>query len=309
MNKINIKFFVLLVAFITFLSGCNNLVGEAVDSSSSEKKEIISNINNSKQNGPKMVNNVQISFSLVDSQIVLRQPVILKFVIQNGLEKPINLDLGENFKEGFLFTIVFPDGRRVQLPRLTSEGIARIGKLLLKPQQIYSQEILINEWTEFSTTGNYVVEGQLANPVKTENGETVIIDSSFNIGLEIKPENTEHLKKVCDALLKRIIESKTYAEAAEAAFILSYVKDSIAVPYLHKALALNKTVEPIVITGLERIGDKDSVQVLIDVISEKPESEVAALAKSALERIENKSLDLEVKRIIKQVLKVKQKPR
>ncbi len=310
MNKINIKFFaLLLLIFISFLSGCNNLVGGTAGSSLSNKKKVISNATNLKQSNPKIVRDVQVSFFLADSQIVLNQPVLLKFVIQNGLEQSIKLDLGQNFKEGFLFTVISPDGRRSQLAQLRRDGLSLKGNLSLKPQETYTQKIILNEWTEFTTSGNYVIEGRLANPIKTENGETVVIDSGFSIGLEIKPENVEHLKEVSDDLFNRLIESKTYAEAAEAALILGYVKDSVAVPYLYKALISNKIVEPIVITGLERVGNKDSVQVLINVINEKPESELAALAKSALERIQNQSSDLEVKEMIKQVLKVKQKPR
>lgn len=303
MNKININLFVLVLIFITFFSGCNDLAGKAVDtSSSSEKTRNITSITTPNQDNSKTGNNVQISFSLVYSQIVLHQPIILTFSIQNKLEKSISLDLGENFKEGFLFTIIFPDGRISRLPQLKSEGIARTGNLLLKPKDTYTQEILLNEWTEFPTTGKYVVGGQLANFIKTDAGETVIVDSSFSIGIEIQPENAADLKKFCDRLFERLIQSKGYAEAAEAALTLSYVKDPVAVPFLQEALMSNKMVESVIINSLRDRGGAESVEVLIDAMNRKPNSEMVMQAKSALNWIDAHTADATLKAKIKQAL-------
>jgi HEAT repeat protein len=106
-------------------------------------------------------------------------------------------------------------------------------------------------------------------------------------------------------LFQRLIESGNYEEAQEFAQALSYVNDPIAVPYLVKSLTSNKMVEPILIKGLERIGNKEAVQVLIDTIVDKPESEVALLATSSLQIIESNGLNVEGKQMAKQFLKSK----
>lgn len=301
-NKKNKKTCALLLMFITFISVCNNLPTVTVDSNLLKKQETETNINDSTRNNAEMINDVQITFSLVDSQVVLNQPVLLNLVIQNKLEDSIKLDLGQNYKEGFIFTIHFPNGKRVQLPQLQSEGISLIGDVQLKPQQIYSQKILLNEWTDFALPGNYTIKGRLINPFESENGKTLEIDSNFSVTLDVQPKDTEHLKRISAALVQRINQTTNYKENAETALMLSYVNDPVAVPYLEKALTSNKMIEPIIIKGLERIGSKNSVQALINIIDEKPKSEIASLAKFSLSMIERKSSDSEVKEMIRQFL-------
>jgi hypothetical protein len=306
MNKTITKFSASLLIYIIFLSGCGNITGDTQDFSSLGKQEIKSNLTDSKQNNNEMSDGVQISFSLVDSQVVLHQPVLVNFIIQNNLSEAVKLKLGQNYKQGFLFSVVTPNGKRVQLPQLTREGTSVIGDVLIEPQQTYTQKILMNEWIDFSSVGKWKIEGRIANPIKTGDEKIIKADSSFSVTLDVQGENTEHLRKVSDSLVQRINQSTGYKERAEAALALSYVNDPVAVPYLEKVLTPGKMVEQIIIKGLERIGDKSSVQVLINIISEKPESEIASLAKFSLSMIENKkSSDLEVKQMINQFLRSK----
>lgn len=72
------------------------------------------------------------------------------------------------------------------------------------------------------------------------------------------------------------------------AVTLSYIEDPVSVPFLRSLLFSNKMIEPIVIGGLERIGNDDSLKVLNDLIRERPNSEASLLAKSALEKIKNR---------------------
>ncbi len=232
----------------------------------SPQKQEAKDTSDSEQSNLKVSNDIQVSFSLVDSQIGENQPVFLNFTIQNGLAETINLDLGQNSKEAFLFTIVFPDGKTTQLPQLRSQGIFRKGDLSVKPHQTYTQKLLLNQWIEFTSPGKYILEGKLASPVK--NGEEVIaIDSSFSLVLDVKPRNPRHLEEISAMLAQRIMDSTNYEENSEAALAFSYVNDPVAVPFLQKVLTSNKMVEPIVIKGLERIGGKESVQVLINTIN------------------------------------------
>ncbi len=299
MNKIITEFFALLLISIVFLAGCNNFIENTSDSPLLGKQEVKADMTDSKQSNPVMVNAVQVSLSLVNQKVVLHEPVLLNFTVQNNLAQTIKLDLGQNFKEGFLFTVVFPNGKKVRLPQLTRDGFSSIGDFSLKSQEIYTQKIVLNEWVEFASVGKYKIEGRLANPIKTEYGEIVKTDSSFSVTLDVQPRDADHLEKISALLLESIIQSNSYKERAENALALGYMNDPVAVPYLQKALTSNKMVEPIIINGLERIGNITAVQVLIDTINEKPNSEIASLARYSLYMIERKSSDLEVKEKIK----------
>ncbi len=154
--------------------------------------------------------------------------------------------------------------------------------------------------------GKYKIEGQLVNPIKSEDGKILTTNSNFSVILDVLPENLEHLKKVSSQFVQQILQSGSYEERAEAALALGYVNDSIAVPYLQEALNSNKMIKPIVIKGLERIGDKNAVQALITIVNEKSEPETASLAKFSLSVIENKkSSSSEIKQTIKQFLRSK----
>lgn len=304
MNKTNIKFSVVLLLVVATLSGCNNLAENLANSSLFVERESKIKKPNLKRAKMKASNDVEVSFSVVDPQIVLHQPVLLNFIVQNNFAQTIKLDLGQNFKEGFLFTVVFPNGKKVQLPQLTRDGFSSIGDVSLKSQETYTQKIVLNEWVEFASMGKYKIEGRLANPIKTEHGEIVKTDSSFSVTLDVQPRDADHLEKISASLLESIIQSNSYKESSEFALALSYVNDSVAAPYLQKALISNRMVEPIAIKGLERIGGKVAVQVLINIVSEKPDSETASLARYSLKMIERKSSDSEVKERINQFLQL-----
>lgn len=297
MNTTIIKFFVLLLLFVVFLNGCSNVVEEKIVSSLPEKQDIKDITANPEKNNPKMINDVQVLFSPADSQVVLHEPVIVSLGIRNNLEQSISVDLGENRKAGFLFTIVFPDGREVKLPQLKSNGISSKGDFSIKPKHTYSQNLLLNQWVDFASPGKYLLRGQLANAVKTGTEEVVTTDFSTIINIESR--NLNRLEEISDTLAQRIIESNNFEQNSETALALSYINDPITVPYLQKVLISGKMVEHIIVNGLIRIGNKESVQVLIDVVNKDPKSELALLSKSALIRLENQSSDPVVKQLIK----------
>lgn len=245
---------------------------------------------------------VRVSFSVVEPRIVKNQPVLIKFVVENRLEQTISLDLGQNLKENFRFAIVFPDGKKVQTPSLTKEGISLPGDIEIAPQQLYSQNLLLNEWGVLDEIGEYHLEYDLNAPIKTKQGDTVPVDSSGKIKFAIEPENKKHLEKVSEALFNKFDEAKSYSEAVESVRTLSYVKSSVAVPYLRKALASNKMVESTIVNILRERGDVDSVDVLVWIIKEQPNSETATAAKSALEWISATTKDPNVKSKIQKVL-------
>jgi hypothetical protein len=304
MNNIIIKSLVLLSVFTVFLSGCNNILEEKGSSSLEVDQPNKDGSVTQKESNLKMANNISISFSLEKAQISLNEPIFLNFVLQNNSEQNVNLDLGQDLKEGFKFTVKFPDGSELMLPQLSHQGIARRGNITIKPDQTYTQKLLLNQWTEFNVPGKYILKGHLANP-RTAKISEFTFDSNFTVDINITPRNPKKLEDVSDALAQSILETDSHEKKSEAALALSYVKDAVAVPYLEKVLTSDKMVKPIIMKGLARIGNKESVQILIDVIKNNPNSEDALLARSALQRIENKSSDADTKRLIREILSEK----
>lgn len=84
---------------------------------------------------------------------------------------------------------------------------------------------------------------------------------------------------------------------------MSYVKNTVAVPYLQKALTSNKMAESVIINSLGARGGKLSVEVLIFAMNERPNSELAVHASATLEWIGHQSSDLEVKRMVRGALR------
>ena len=107
---------------------------------------------------PDMTNEVTVSYMLSSDRFSTHEPIIVAFQVKNNLAHPINIDLGDDNKGGFLLTMTRPDGARVQLPKYVAEGIHVSGKLSLRPGQNYEHRLLLNEWDDFSEVGKYQVE-------------------------------------------------------------------------------------------------------------------------------------------------------
>ncbi|MGB7068754.1 MAG: hypothetical protein WBD22_04615 [Pyrinomonadaceae bacterium] len=240
-----------------------------------------------------------ISLSLVDSVIVVNQPVLVRLTFENHSNEAIRVDLGEDFKQGLSFTVTSPGQKRTKLPSLTREGISREGVFWLKSQQTYSQNIVLNEWTEFPKIGNYKVEMQMTNPIRTAGGETHPFTERATVALDVKPEDSQYLRSIAVNLEERLQQSKTYAEAAEIALALSYVQNPVAVPSLQQALLSDKMVESVIINSLRQQSGNESIDVLTGVIEKAPNSEAAIQARSALEWMERQISDSQLKERIR----------
>lgn len=301
MNKNFMSAFMSLLITAPFFTGCNEIDEKKPFSLLQPTAVEDENMSNIKSSDFQALNEIRISYSPTKNAFVLNEPVTLDFNIENRSNQTINLNLGADRKEVFLFTVVSPSGEKIVLPQLTKEGISRLGILSLEPQQTYSQKILLNEWFEFNFLGDYELEIRLANQFQAAN-KIALKNLSFRTTFKIEPENPNQLQEVCATLAEQLMKSEAYAEAAEAALILSYVKDPIAIPYLEKAIASNKMVESITIAGLGRIADYQSVQALIRVMNANRDSELSALAKAALVRIKGQSSSIEIKNLITRTL-------
>jgi hypothetical protein len=243
---------------------------------------------------------VAISYSLPAHQLTLHQPVIVKFHVNNGASQPISLDLGQDRKASFSFTVAPPNGVKLELAKAVKEGAALSGKVLLAPGDSYNQNLVLNEWYDFPVPGKYQLSGYLTQPIVMDDGSGYQKDSGFRLSIEIGSEDELALTKICDALANQIDASSSYAQAIDPALALSYVNDPIAVAYLRRGLFAHKLVEPIVILGLERIANGEAVQALAEGLKADPSDSVRFRA--SLQRIQNQTHDPQIRRSIDQIL-------
>jgi hypothetical protein len=85
--------------------------------------------------------------------------------------------------------------------------------MVIKPAQRYSQELLLNEWSDFNQVGAYQIEETLAKPVSSEQGKLLGRDQGF-VQFTITPPDEVDVAKTCDALAAQIEGSSSYENNA-----------------------------------------------------------------------------------------------
>ena len=244
---------------------------------------------------------VTTSYDLAAKTITLHEPVTLIFRLSNRTSQAVKVDLGQDRKGSFSFVVTGPDGVRRKLPAYSREGIGRIGRFSIKPGETYSQNILLNEWYDFPSPGEYQLAGQLMRPITLDDGVSQETDPGFRITLEISPRDEVALTKRCDALASLVERTNSSEEALDATLALSHVNDPIAVAYLRRTLVAQKSVEPIAITGLERIADDAAVTALAEA-TKSQSVDTARLARASLDRIEKRTNDAQIRQRIEGIL-------
>lgn len=255
----------------------------------------------------RMADGVAVSYSLINDQLTLHEPIIVAFVVKNNLSRQINLDLGENHKGGFSLTVTRPNGARIKLPRYIPESLYIAGKLSLEPGQTYEHKLLLNEWDDFGEVGKYEVEISLDNPILVAGGGQVKTSTKGVLSLEIGPRNPAVLMQRCAELADQVEQASSYVEAMEPTLVLSYVKDEVAVPYLARVLEARKLPdgykipERIAIEGLGRIATDEAIDILISLL-QSPSVDIILWAGQTLGHIERESSDPTLKEKIKRAV-------
>jgi PBS lyase HEAT-like repeat len=233
-------------------------------------------------------------FTLPVSHVTLHEPIFVDFLIYNELAETIQFDLGHNRKSNFVFTIIQPDGAVITLPRLSTEGIGRIGRLSLEPRNRYVQRLLLNEWHHFISLGNYQIQAQLLNSIQTQSGIPIHPKPSDPLSLHIHCRDPERLQQICQTLAHVAIQSNVVLEATEAALALSYIQDPIAIPFLEQELKQGKFVQSYAIYGLGRIANAEAIALLLST-ARHGEQEIASLARFVLYELKEKTQDSTLK--------------
>ena len=249
---------------------------------------------------------VDLSYALAAPRFTLHEPVLLNFSVNNALAERIKLDLGPDRKGGFLFRVTKPDGSLLQLAPYLREGVGLRPEVSVEPGQAYTQRILLNELFQHTTPklefepGKYEIEVRMAHPIQTPEGALITSDTGTRLSLEIGPRNPQRLQQVAEEFTRQALGGSRGQAAFEASFILSHIKDPVAVPYLAKLLASGGLGDLHAIEGLGRIGDESAVRVLISALG--AEGDKAVMARGALSVIGATSPNPQLKGRIKEAL-------
>ena len=219
------------------------------------------------------------------------QPIVMRLMLENKSFESAVVDLGYDREGALEFKLKRGEGDWIELPRRQiREGLARVGKLTIAPQESYSQQIILDDWYKFTEPGKYVVSLKIP---KTP------VCAALEIPFEVLPLDAEWLSDVCSKLLDTIQQNKNdYAMAADAANVLAKVDNRLVVPFLTKALEANRMMTSILIPALERIGDKDAIHSLISLLEQHDATSAEyELARPALVRLEKRCAPEQVESI------------
>jgi hypothetical protein len=105
---------------------------------------------------------MEFSYTFKEDVITLHEPAVLIFKVHDGLEKPIELDMGANNVQSFEFTLTNPSGQTVQGRHQQSMGLSTTtGKLPIGPGEDFNLELVLNHWFELDATGKYLLTARL----------------------------------------------------------------------------------------------------------------------------------------------------
>lgn len=231
---------------------------------------------------------VDISFNLV-SPITLHEPVAVDVTIKNQVPYTISIDLGGTYKTFFHFKTITPDGKQIDI---TNENKAMVGSwysIHLKPDQAYSQRLILDALYSFDQTGNYsmiasakvpVAEGEVDTPYLLEkNRWAQVATKEAELSLVILPRNEAALRKRCEALSAKVLEAEGWVPLSVAEE-LSYVTDPIAIPYISRLI--EKQEEWSALEGLRRINTDEAWEAMIPIIYSQTDKDTAAYARRIL---------------------------
>jgi len=242
------------------------------------------------------------SFSIDSAKVTLNEPVLINFIVRNTQSEPIKFDLGMERKESFRVTLTLPDRTRTEPRQQVISGFAQGGGITVPPGEIFTQQVLINEWYEFPVPGVYTVKIEMTTPILSQSGQVIAGNASSTLGIQVLPRDPKALEEICKNLLDQVITSKSYTQAAERATILSFIKDPVAVPYLERMAKGGRRLEQKAVKGLARINNLEAIEVLINLLAFQ-DPYIAAAAGSSLSKIQLETKDQAIKERIDRALK------
>jgi hypothetical protein len=229
----------------------------------------------------------KVTYSLVHSRIDVTEPVVLKLEFANLTDESLELNLGWDSEDRIYFTRQGPSGRMEihQPPPTTFDQISRFGEVDIAPKGTRTQEIVLSQWAPFDTPGDYTIEIHIRGLLGLKAPDSLQVQTEA-VSLTVQSNAGSLVQQHCAEEWKHLKDAHDGGEAMEAALFLGNVTSPLAVPFMSAALDTEHAtaIGGILISGLERIGNKSAVQVLAKALSGK-NSQNAQAAHEALSRV------------------------
>jgi len=232
-----------------------------------------------------------VSWQVSAARITLHEPVLIRLTVNNQTNEVVMLDLRHDYKEGLRVTIITPSGTVLNRPPLEpGDGLHAIGRVTLEPGGNYSREYVMDEWYDFYSPGQYEISVDLRLPITVGDRSVSLPGERFQ-SVTIDPYDQDALRRRCEALLSRVLQPVLYydsaarADADQAMWALSYIRDPVTIPYLARALASpDSGSQLLAVRTLEKFLTPESVNVLI--LYAKGNTTWTSQAASTLHRME-----------------------
>ena len=240
---------------------------------------------------------LEVSFEPERADYSLRDAPVLLLNVRSAAEGPVTIDLGRNYEGGFAFTLTQPVGLTVGLGRQEKTGSAGgtflDGKLMVPPHSEVIRSIVLSKWFDFSKESHYEIHVTLTTQIGI--GGRSVSKATFSgvVAFTVTAYNVARLEERCKELLERVRQSDSYSERVAPATILSFVIDPVAVPALQDLTAIDAALADLEIAGLQRIGNRAAVEILIDEAL-GPDERVSSTARAAMRTIRQSSHDPQV---------------
>ena len=169
------------------------------------------------------VGQVRCSITPQSPLYTLGEPILATLTIANDSNVPSKVNLGFNREGGFLFSMRSPTGAVLDAPQIPGrDGLSLPSTVIIKPNDTYSKQILLNDWFAFRETGIHNITWSLAPPPPNS---TSSLCATETIYIDVAPFNVMRLRQVSETLVTIISDDdKDYAKAADAAKALKAIK-------------------------------------------------------------------------------------
>jgi hypothetical protein len=217
------------------------------------------------------------------SEVVLKRAVIATLELENRSSEPVVVDLGFSGKGNLSVSVVTPTRGLVRAPRLQEPEFHSGGTVRLKPQERFSQSILLNEWVQFDAVGDYEVMIDIDGRMSTSAGKPVEGVKERACSVKVGPRDEQALRAACDELSREALTAPGFPARDAAARALGYVSDPVAVSHLEDVLRRtdSRSVASIAADGLIRIGGAEA-RAALERVSREAAEDRAAVARGAL---------------------------
>lgn len=192
------------------------------------------------------------------AEFLLREPVVVELVIENGSARAEEFDLGRNSTGKIELNLQKPDGLTATSRELppAAGGAYAPGTFSLRPGKSYRTELLINDWFAFEQVGEYRL--------------TVIVPSSFSTAetfelktvIRVGPRDPKQLSRLCQSL-EEVALSRGAESQSNAGRKLAVIADEACLPSYERVLRESTFAKEGAIAGLAGVGTNAAIDVIV----------------------------------------------